>query len=263
MRSLLSSVLLALATPCFASDILVIGPLVHETTMTAGQTETGTFEVRNDGEEGASVILYMRDYMFQADGSNSFPDPGSHPRSNASWVTFEPEQLTIPAGGVSEVSWTLAAPLTVDTTGSLWSVLMVEPMADQFEPEEAGSERNLAITTVYRTGVQFVTHLGEPKNIKLEFVGGSLGERQGKPLLSVDVSNTGEAGLAPAVYAELYDGKGNRIGRYAAGERRIYPGCSARFHIDLGEVPKGEYVAWVIADDGKDHVFGSQLPLAL
>ncbi|TNE86461.1 MAG: hypothetical protein EP330_22245 [Deltaproteobacteria bacterium] len=263
MRHALAFLLLLLGSPALASDILVLGSLVHEARLAPGQQASGTFEVRNDGEEQASVLLYQRDYVFQADGSNQFPEPGAHPRSNASHVRFEPEQLTIPAGGTAEVRWTLATPAGESRTGSLWSVLMVEPMAEQFQPESAGNERNLAITTVYRTGVQLVTHLGNARDPKLEFTAGSLDQEAGAALLSVDVSNTGDAGLAPQVYAELYDAEGNRVGRYTAGERRIYPGCSARFHIDLAAVPSGTYVAWVIADDGQDHVFGSQLPLAL
>ena len=51
------------------------------------------------------------------------------------------------------------------------------------------------------------------------------------------------------------------MGRFEAGRMGIYPGCSARFRIDLSGLPAGRYKAIVVADCGDENVFGAQYDL--
>ena len=79
--------------------------------------------------------------------------------------------------------------------------------------------------------------------------------------MQVDIENTGQRWLRPYLWAELYDDTGRYIGRFENGRKRIYPGTSVRYKVDLSDVPKGIYKALVVADCGGDYVFGAERTL--
>jgi len=82
--------------------------------------------------------------------------------------------------------------------------------------------------------------------------------------MSLDLRNAGPSLLAPRVWVELFDAKGQRAGRFAArGRRGILPGCSARYAIDIGGVAPGTYTALAVADAGGAAVFGAEYPVEL
>ena len=262
MRSLFMLFACLLSVLAHASEIKVVGSLVFEDTVKPGEAQSGSFAIENTGKASADVRLYLRDYFFQADGTHAFPPPASHPRSNAAWISFHPANVSLAPGETQQVRWTLHAPESAETKGSFWSVLMVQSEARSTGTSEQQAPHNVSIDAVHRTGVQFISHLGHATSEMLEFVRGSLDQADGQRTLTLDLSNTGEAGHRPAVYAELYDQAGSVVGRFDGGAQRIYPGCSARFEIDLTELPAGQYVAYVVADDA-EFVFGSAVPLSL
>ena len=88
-------------------------------------------------------------------------------------------------------------------------------------------------------------------------------KEESKRTLEVDLENIGERWLRPYLWAELYDGEGRFVGKFEACKHRIYPGTSARYRVDLSEVPKGDYKALVIADCGGDFIFGANYNLKL
>jgi len=81
--------------------------------------------------------------------------------------------------------------------------------------------------------------------------------------LQLDLENTGQRYLRLLVWAELYDEQGTSVGRFQAGRRGVYPGCSTRFHADLSQVPPGKYNALVVADNGDEYVFGARYDLEI
>lgn len=57
--------------------------------------------------------------------------------------------------------------------------------------------------------------------------------------------------------------KGQSSGKIDGSSHRIYPGCSARFVLDLSKLAPGGYKAVVVADNGDDNVFGANYVLEL
>ena len=139
---------------------------------------------------------------------------------------------------------------------------MVEEVPES-SPESslAGDVPQVIITQIIRYGVQMITHIEETGQRKLEFLGTKLVREEEKRFLHVDVGNVGQRWLRPFLWVELYDDAGRYIGRFENNRRRIFPGTSVRFRVDLSGVPRGFYQGLVVADCGGDDIFGANITL--
>jgi hypothetical protein len=265
MKSASIIVLLCASLLPAAGDVCLVGGLAREVTLEPGGKSEGRIILQNRAEEPQDIKVYQTDYLFYADGRNVYGEPGSVPRSNSSWITFSPSQFVIPPKETRSVYYTIQVPPTKDLAGTFWSMLMIEPQsaaAPQTQsPEETKAE--VSVRTVLRYGIQVVTDIGEMGTREMRFADRRLVVDGEKRTLELDIENTGERWLRPMVWAELYDEHGVSIGRFDGGRLRLYPGCSARFAIDLSQVPPGPYQALVVADNGDENVFGAQYKLEI
>jgi hypothetical protein len=244
-----------------AADLTVVGTLTRTASLAAGGTTSGTVVLHNGGTEPADVRVYPKDYAFQANGSNAFDPPGTQARSNSAWIRFTPSDVVVPAGQDASVSYVVTVPDDSTLEGTYWSTLMIEPAAPA-DAGEAAAHSSVSVKTVLRYALQVVTEVGGG-DAELAFVNRQLVVGAAGPVLDLDVANTGDVWLTPVVWAEVFAASGASLGRFDAGKLRIYPGCSARFHVPLTGLPAGQYTALVVADNGDDHVFGSQYDLDL
>jgi hypothetical protein len=247
------------ASPASGS-ILIVGEMTRELTVAPGDRSEGKLILRNTGDAPQDVRIYQTDYLFTADGHNEYGEPGKLSRSNAKWFTFTPHQLTVPAQSTGTVYYTAQVPTEGLLKGTYWSMVMVEPVsAEGLEPSGDGPERRkVGIRTVTRYGIQLVTNVGRDGKADIRFMRRTLVASDQRVLLQSDVENTGEVWLSPTVWVELYDADGATVGRFSSAKQRLYPGCSARFTVDLTDVPKGSYDALIVVDNGDDNVFGTQ-----
>jgi len=247
----------------FCAGISVIGELKREATLEPGAKTAGKIIVCNNSDKPQQVKVYQTDYLFWADGRNEYGEPGNTPRSNAKWIKVTPLQITVPPKSTESIYYTIEVPQDENLCGTYWSMLMVEPIPEKMlkppNPEE--DKVTVGIYTVLRYGIQLVTHIGKTGTREIKFVDKQILEKEGKKTFSLDIENTGERALAPLLWAELYDQQGILVGRFEAGRMGIYPGCSARFRIDLSGLPAGRYKAIVVADCGDENVFGAQYDL--
>ena len=121
----------------------------------------------------------------------------------------------------------------------------------------------MGLQTTTRFAVQVVSEIGSTGTEELKVLEKSLVVNKGKTTLQLDVANSGERVQIPALWAELYNAEGVSLGRFEGGRWRIYPGCSARYKVDLTGVPAGKYTAMVVLDTGGDYVTGAQYVLEL
>jgi len=251
-----------------AAGISVVGGLTRKSRVQPGEKTEGRIIVRNSADVAQEVRVYQTDYLFRADGSNVYGEPGSVDRSNAPWITFTPRQFIVQPKEAASVHYTIQVPSDDKLTGTYWSMMMVQPVAPETleppKPEEG--KVHIGIRTVVRQAVQMVTHIwsenpGYRGTVDMRFAHKQLVVQDGKRVLQLDLENTGERWLIPMVWAELYDEQGMSIGRFEGGRLRLYPGCSGRFNIDLTEVPRGNYSSLVIADNGDEYVFGARYQL--
>ncbi|MGB8658037.1 MAG: hypothetical protein WCE90_09685 [Candidatus Zixiibacteriota bacterium] len=263
---------------CFPG-VSVIGELTREKTLLPGETFEGTIDLKNTGEKTCEVSVYQTDYLFYADGSNRYGEPGSDVRSNASWLSISPHRLTIPPNEMGSVHYRVRVPeskqlasvddIGTQETGSLngtyWSMIMIEPVPET-DPENVEGETGkvkMGIQTNIRYGIQMVTNIGESGARQIKFLNKKLTSQDGRKILEIDVENSGERWLSPTLWVEVYDHDGIKVGRFESERKRIYPRCSVRHRVDLTGMPEGRYKALVVVDNGDDYVFGAKYDLGI
>lgn len=249
----------AASWPCAAG--IAVDRLSLEATSGPGNAYSGTIVVRNTGSDPATTEIYQADYLFWSDGSNAYGEPGGDERSNAGWITFVPRTAEMPPNGSVSIEYWVAVPADSSLVGTYWSLLMVEER-DPPRPVGSAGEMEAGVTQVLRYAIQIVTDIGDTGSRAVRLVDKMLTlTADGHRTFHVDVENTGERRLRPFVWIELYDADGTRLGPYQSERKRIYPGTSARYSVDLSDVPSGSYQAFVVVDNGDEHAFGAQYGL--
>ena len=233
-------------------DMGIVGGLTHETTTTPGASYTGSITILNTGGSSLSARIYQTDYLFHADGSTLYDDPGTDPRSNAAWITVSSPRVTVPGGRTSTVSYSVAVPGSNQLTGTYWSMIMVEGQSEA----PAAREGEFRIQTVVRYAIQVVTTIADTGRHELVFQNPRLIRDAGSSVVAADLANTGDVELHPSVWWELYDEAGARLMRKEADAPRLFPATSTRLKLDLGTLAKGSYRALIVADAGGEDLFG-------
>ncbi len=247
-----------------AMALNVVGDLTQKLTLEPGARIKGEIRVENQGDEAGEVKIYLTDYLHYADGRNLFQKPGTVGRSNAAWFTVSPSQSVIQPKGQLNVNYSITVPADTKLKGTYWSIIMVEPVPKALvTPPKGKDDINMQVVTVIRQAVQMVTNIGKGGEAKVAFKDRQLVKEDGRRLLKLDIENTGEKFLAPHVWAELFDAKGQSSGQIDGSVSRIYPGCSTRFEMDMTKLPAGSYKAVVVADNGDENVFGANYTLDL
>lgn len=247
------------ATPALAG-FQILGSLTRESRVPAGQQLEGRILVHNSGTEILELEAYQSDYFYSYDGTNKYGAPGSLARSNAAWITLSPRQLRVPAGETLGFSYTVAVPADAGT-GSFWSMIMISPLKQPVDEAARPGERKVNVQTVMRYGVQVVTEVGAPEPASVKIVGARLEKKEAGPALIVDMENDGIRHVKPELWLEVFDETGVLLGRFNGDSKRLMPGCSARYTVPLTGLPAGKYSALMVADMGRDEVFGTQYDL--
>ncbi len=255
-----------LLVPCATeAAVSLIGGLTHEKKSNPGPGDTykGSILIKNTGTELQEVKVYQTDYLFFFDGRNIYGKPGKTPRSNADWLGFSPHRLVIGPGDTSRVNYTIKVPNDPNLVGTYWSSLMVEgvPKSSPLSSQPERGKTKVGITQIFRYNIQMVTHIGDTGERKLKFLKTKLLKETEKRVLQLDMENTGQRWLRPLLWVELYDTTGTYLGKFEGGKKRIYPGTSVRFKVDLTNVPKGTYKTLIVADCGGDYIFGANYTL--
>jgi hypothetical protein len=256
-------------SPAWA-QLSVIGELSQDRDARPGEKYEGLIIVKNDTDEPQEAKVYQTDYLFYFNGTNDYGEPGTMPRSNARWVTFSPASLIVPPQSSVSVNYTVTVPADIKgepVAGSYWSMLMVEGIgkgsAESTLPPDPGKTQ-MGIQQTIRYGIQLATHIAQTGVKKISFLNAQLVTKDdGGMFLQVDIENTGNLGIRPEVYVELFNAGGTSVGKYEGNRFRMYPGTSVRQMINLSKAPRGEFRALVVVDTGGDDVFGAQYTIKL
>lgn len=262
-----AAIFLGTIAPHAASAAIHIeGSLYQEKNTAPGAVYRGTIAIRNSGATPVQTKLYRTDYIFAADGSNQYGEPGHLPRSNGAWLRLSQEQLTIPAQGVASVQYEVSVPVDDKLKGSYWSMIMIEPLSAAESRDEAAirkGQSRTALTAVTRYGIQIASDIGDTGKRELRFSNPRLVQGKDGKFLAVDVGNTGERSLNPQISLDLNGAQGAAVKKITGSRQRLYPASSARFQLDVTAIPAGTYRALVTADAGGDDVFGSEFELTI
>ena len=246
---------------CAAAQIAVVGSTVEERVATPGESYIGTIVVRNLTKQDQPVRIYQTDYLFFADGTSHFDDPGTTPHSNAKWITPTVRSLLVPPSSEMTVSYAVKVPPNDSLVGTYWSTIMVEGA-----PSEAGTSSSgrpqVGVGAVMRYAVQVATHIKTSGSRKVSFANSKfLTNPDSSQAFELEVQNVGERAYRPALWIEVYDEQGALKANARQDRGLLYPGTSLKQTFALGKLPHGNYRAIVFADSGEDAVFASQFTL--
>jgi len=246
-----------------SAEVVVLGKLIQDKVVSPGDSFHGVLLLQNTESRDAYVRLYQTDYLFYSDGRNTYGNPGGIPRSNADWITLGQDRIVIPPKSTIPVQYEGKVPTGQDLNGTYWSAIMVEPF-EPIQPAVPGDkDRTLTVQTLVRFLVQVATDIGSSGAGQLKIKNKALVNNNGKIALQIEVENTGDRKITPALSTELFDSQGKPAGKFDGGKWRIYPTCSVRFIVDLQNVPAGKYTALVVMDSGEDNVVGAQYVLEI
>ncbi|HBL37147.1 MAG TPA: hypothetical protein DDZ55_10085 [Firmicutes bacterium] len=262
MQVMILLLLLGGAGICRASNINVLSPLIQERVAAVGTSYNGSIVIENSGKTPCRVQIYQTDYLYYADGRSSYGVLGENPASNGNWVTSGSNWLTVPAQGKATVHYKVEVPPNPALQGSYWSMLMVEAADDQ--PIAGGKNQGaVALRTKLRYGVQVITNIGNTGSRQIRFLDRKISNEGGQRILQLDIENSGERSLNPVLSLQLFNARGELIGNCQGGKFRILPTCSVRQRINLPALPRGNYKALVIVDNGDQYVFGANYDLVI
>ncbi len=260
-----TGVLLFTASPTASAGIVVLGNLSRDYQLKPGQTHESVIELENRDSTTRKVRVYQSDYRYLANGETFFPPAGSSERSNAGWVTFSPQVLTIPPMHKAQIRYLLRAPREQSKKGTYWSMLMIQEIAATPAMARTNHRESMVLlpTAGSRYGVQLITQLENTGKVNLEFTSATVESRNTKRILSVAIENRGTRIAKPEVWLEVYAGNGQKAGRFVSEKGTILPGCSVRREIDISSLPRGTYNSLFIADCGHRDVYGLEIKLVL
>jgi hypothetical protein len=255
-------VCLAIAMPLApaSAQIAVIGSTVVERVSAPGESYAGTIVVRNLTQQDQPVRIYQTDYLFFADGTSHFNDPGTTARSNAKWITPTVGSLLVPPASEMTVTYTVKVPAD-SLVGTFWSTIMVEGAPTE-AGRSSGGRPQVGLGAVVRYAVQVSTHIRATGSRKVGFANSKfLTNPDSTQSFELEVKNDGERGYRPALWIEVYDAQGALRANARQERGLLYPGTSLKQVFTLGRLPAGTYRAIVFADSGEDAVFASQFTL--
>lgn len=272
-----SCVGLVAASPGYAQVAVTSSTLV-ERTAAPGETYLGTITIHNSSNSVQVVSLSLADYGFYADGSTTFDEPGSQPRSNSGWIGLSQRAVSVLPHADAAVSYSVTVPSTTPPSGTYWSVVLVEAVPTS---EASPGSTGLAIVPRFRYAVQVATHIertGEPTlafgtpnflrralavDIMSPGVPGS-SERAADSVfapdytLALDIRHAGTRACRPTLRLEVYRTDGTLAHRASAQRGLLYPGTSIRQIFELPSLSPGDYTFLLLADVGADKVQGTK-----
>jgi len=252
-----------------AEALLINNGLTHVYAVVPGGTYDGELILSNPDASDITVMLYLSDYLFDAEDTIEYGEPGSHARSNAPWITIGAERVTVPAGTERTVPFRITVPGDPSLTGTYWSLIMVEllPPEESQEVDDFGevTEPTVIIRTIFRYGVQIITDISGTGEPALQLSGAHLApepEGNGHAFV-VDVANRGTQWIIPDTWLEVYDLQGTQLAIIPGATARIFPNTSVRQRFSLPPLNSGDYLALLVIDGGGQHVFAARYTLRI
>lgn len=257
---LLGLLFMSLAGSSEAFSARLTQPVV-EVTVAPGGVTNGTIEVENLGEKPLTLQVYLQDWEYVEGGSGDkfFSAPGTSPWSSSTWISFYPQQLSLPAKGKAAVDYTVRVPMDAPV-GGRYAVLFFESVIQEAKPNEQG----VSVQYTGRMGSLFEVHVTGTVKREGEIAELAVGEfAEDRPLLlSYRFNNRGNIALRPKAFFNIVDASGRYFGRGEFNPIYTFPGRSGSAKAEWnGSLGPGSYTVLVTVDLGDNQVIVAEAPL--
>jgi hypothetical protein len=243
-------------------SVTVASDLFEQIEAAPGGVYQGEVLVSNRGEAEQEVRITIQEFSSKLGGVNNYSDPAGADRSSAGWISLPRNVVSVAAGAVEAVPFTVAVPAADTLSGTHWAALIVEPV--HLAPMEVPDSSQPGVTV--RTRMRYAVHVavelpgGAPKVdlLNAELVDGVEGR-----FLALDVENAGTRVVRPNAWLELYDEAGADGGRYESTRPLLYPGNRSTLKVRLDEVDPGAYTGLLFLERGEEPLTGLRLSIEL
>ena len=240
--------------------ITVASDLFEEVDAVPGGVYQGEVLVANTGTTEQEVRVTVQEYTSRLGGINNYSDPAGAARSSAGWLVLPRNVVSIPAGEVKPIPFSVTAPAADSLSGTYWAALIVEPV--QIAPMDVPDSTQPGVTV--RTRMRYAVHVAvqlpggaaEVKLLHAELVDGVEGR-----FLALDVENAGTRVVRPNAWLELYDEAGADGGRLESTHPLLYPGTQSTLKIRLDEIAEGAYTGLLFVEGGDAPLTGLRLSI--
>ncbi len=107
---------------CFCQSIP--SGLTNRYDVTSGETVEAKISVKNASDQIQRYYVKKKDYLFFADGSNIYGEPGKIERSNANWYEL-PEFIIVNPEDTYELLFDIKVPDNSSMNGTYWSMIKI------------------------------------------------------------------------------------------------------------------------------------------
>jgi len=187
-------------------------------------------------------------------------------RSNSQWIKFTPSHIVLTPKTEKTINYTIKVPQH-SLLGTYWSALIVEPISNKSleSSQQAINDKkvHMQITQISRHAVQIVTQMGNTGKVNLQLKNPIMNKLDNKRTFSLDAYNSGNRWIKPKVWLDIYDQKGNFMGKFEGQGARIYPATSARFPIDISRLKTGKYRGLFVIDGGNNDIMATDINLTI
>ena len=164
VKRLLFSVLVfvtILALANMAEAAFVVTPMEFHLEVAGDGEATGTFYVRNRGDETIALKVYTGDFWIEPSGKELFLEPGKVERSCAKWIEVAPEEMELAPDASQAVRIKMKVP--PDAVGSYWAMVFVEQTTKPTIKTAKRGEQQFNILSFQRVGVRVFENTPDAK----------------------------------------------------------------------------------------------------
>lgn len=242
------------------TEALMVSELAHQDKLAPGESKQIKITLFNDKDQTEIVDLKLCDYSCNSQGQHFYETCEPQARSNKNWITLSSDRISLNPGDKTNVHYTVNVPRDEALKGSYWSVLLIEPT--EADPPEKQSAEGYHLFVKIRFAYHIVTDVSEGIR-KLKVVQKEIQEVNGNKYLGIDIANTGEVFQNPLLTLKLYNKEGDLKNTLKAQSERLYPGNSQRYLLNIQDVPSNRYTAFMLLDNGDQHMFGDSFELTI
>jgi len=257
---IVSLLLLALIAGSDTSAKISVSPLSAGFNLVPGESVTGSFLVKNIGEQLQQVTVSMRDYARSLAGEDQFLPANTIPQSLTRYVDFSPATFELEPGAVQEVQFQVTLP--VEETGPHWMMFLVEESKPEIETgvgvEGAGGGFAFNVNIAFAVRIR----QSNPDNVVADgrVTGVVVAPAADEPLaVQMTFENTGTAYLSPRGRVEIRDRTGQTVASTPINEFPVLPGAKRILDVVVTTpLASGKYIALGIIDFGGDFLVAGQ-----
>ena len=249
MKRALLPPLVALLSGWGAAQVTVgVDPVAKLHTAVPGQSITQILNIYNPNKVATKirVVATLSDMNINELGQISYPPAGSLKESLAGWTSFAPAEVLLGSESTAQVRYTVQVPKDA-APGTHWAMLMFEAQDPNPVPGKSLATLRMRVAHTLYVNVQPTKAAGEISGI----FDSVPQQPDGTYDLAIQYNNTGNAAVGVRGRVEVRDAAGTLVATLPVPLEVSLPGRSLLLKTSwAGPVPRGQYSALVILNDG-------------